>query len=406
MRRTTRQLDSRGISAPLGFLAAGVHCGIKKPGLLDLALIVSERSGPIAGLFTTNQVVAAPVTLDRLHLRHGVGRAILVNSGNANACTGNQGLVAARRTASLVARTLGCPVHEIFIGSTGVIGRALPLDRILNALPGIFDRLSPGGGPAAARAILTTDLKPKTVVRHERIHGKTITIGGMAKGSGMIHPAMATMLGYLTTDAAITRTALQRALTQAVDASFNSISVDGDTSTNDTVLCLANGMAGNRHIKEGTAAFRRFVALLTEACQSLALAICRDGEGVTKVVKIDVIGAASRSQARAVARTIGTSNLVKTALFGEDANWGRVMAALGRTGVAVNPAKVSLSFGGVPMVRHGVGLGPRAERRIAKVFKRKEFVITVGLGQGTHRAHLWTTDLSYEYVRINASYRS
>jgi glutamate N-acetyltransferase / amino-acid N-acetyltransferase len=400
------QHDSRGITAPLGFRAAGLHCGIKKPRVLDLALVVSERSGPIAGVFTTNQIVAAPVTLDRLHLRHGVGRAILINSGNANACTGRQGMTAARKTAALVARTLACPVHEVFIGSTGVIGRALPVDRIVKALPDLFAGLSHTGGAAAARAILTTDLKPKSVVRRMRINGKTITIGGMAKGSGMIHPDMATMLGYFTTDASITRTALQQALAQAVDASFNCISVDGDTSTNDTVLCLANGMAGNRHIKAGTPAFRRFVALLTEACEPLALAICRDGEGVTKVVKIEVTGAGTRPQARTVARTIGTSNLVKTALFGEDANWGRVMAALGRAGVALNPSKVSLSFGGMPMVRHGVGLGLGAERRIAKVFQRKEFTITVGLGQGNHRAHLWTTDLSYDYVRINASYRS
>lgn len=400
------QSDPHGIAAPLGFRAAGRHCGIKKPALLDLALIVSERNGPIAGLFTTNQIVAAPVTLDRLHLRQGVGRAILINSGNANACTGRQGMAAARKTASLVARMLGCPIHEVFIGSTGVIGRALPVDRIVKALPDLYRSLSRTGGAAAARAILTTDLTPKSVVRRARIGGKIITIGGMAKGSGMIHPAMATMLGYLTTDVSITRAALQRALLQAVDASFNCISVDGDTSTNDTVLCLANGMAGNRQIKEGTPAFRRFVALLTEACEPLALAICRDGEGVTKVVKIVVTAAASQAQARAVAKTIGTSNLVKTALFGEDANWGRVMAALGRAGVPLDPAKVSLSFGGVPMVRHGVGLGLGAERRIAKVFKRNEFAITVGLGQGTHRAHLWTTDLSYEYVRINASYRS
>jgi glutamate N-acetyltransferase / amino-acid N-acetyltransferase len=400
------QHDSRGVTAPIGFRAAGLHCGIKKPGLLDLALVVSERSGPIAGVFTTNQVVAAPVTLDRQHLRRGVGRAILINSGNANACTGRQGMAAAHKTASLVARTLGSPLHEVFIGSTGVIGRALPVDRIVKALPGLFSRLSRRGGAAAARAILTTDLQPKSVVRHARIGGKTITIGGMAKGSGMIHPDMATMLGYLTTDASITRTALQRALAQAVDVSFNCISVDGDTSTNDTVLCLANGMAGNRQIKEGTPAFRRFVALLTEACEPLALAICRDGEGVTKVVKIEVTGARTRAQARTVARTIGTSNLVKTALFGEDANWGRVMAALGRAGVPLNPSKVGLTFGGVPMVRHGVGLGLGAERRIAKVFKRKEFTITVGLNAGNHGAHLWTTDLSYDYVRINASYRT
>lgn len=217
---------------------------------------------------------------------------------------------------------------------------------------------------------------------------------------------MATMLGYLTTDAAITRTALQRALRQAVDESFNCISVDGDTSTNDTVLCLANGLAGNRPIMEGTPAFRQFVRLLTEACQTLALAICRDGEGVTKVVKIDVQGARNTLQAKQVANTIGTSNLVKTALFGEDANWGRVMAAIGRAGVTLDPAKIDVSFGGVPMVSKGVSLGPAAERRIAKVFRCKEFTIQVKLGKGRHRSHLWTTDLSYDYVRINASYRS
>jgi glutamate N-acetyltransferase / amino-acid N-acetyltransferase len=400
------QNDSRGITAPLGFRAAGLHCGIKKAGVLDLALVVSDRSGPIGGVFTTNRVVAAPVALDRLHLRHGVGRAILINSGNANACTGRPGMAAAQRTAAVVARTLGIPIHEVFIGSTGVIGRPLPVDRIIKAVPALVERVSSLGGLSAARAILTTDLKPKAIARRARINGRTVIIGGMAKGSGMIHPALATMLGYLTTDAAITRTALQRALTQAVDDSFNCISVDGDTSTNDTVLCLANGLAGNRPITEGTSAFRQFVRLLTEACQPLALAICRDGEGVTKVVKIEVEGAGTTLQARQVANTIGTSNLVKTALFGEDANWGRVMAAIGRAGVTMDPAKINVSFGGVPMVRNGVGLGPAAERRIAKVFHRKEFTIQVKLGQGRHRSHLWTTDLSYDYVRINASYRS
>ena len=398
--------DSRGVTAPQGFRASGLHCGIKKPGLLDLALVVSDRSGPVAGVFTNNQVVAAPVVLDRLHLRRRTGRAILVNSGNANACTGRPGLIAAQRTAELVAETLHVPTHEVFIGSTGVIGRALPVTRIIEALPALFKALSKRGGPPAARAIMTTDLKPKTAVRQKRINGRLVTIGGMAKGSGMIHPNMATMLGYLTTDAAITGSALQRALTEAVNESFNCISVDGDTSTNDTVLCLANGMAGNRTIREGTTAFRQFVRLLTETCQPLALAICRDGEGVTKVVRIEVTGAKSRLLAKQVAQTIGTSNLVKTALFGEDANWGRVMAAVGRAGVPINPSAISLQFDGVPMVRRGVGLGLAAERRIAKVCQRKEFTIAVGLGQGRHRAHLWTTDLSYDYVRINASYRS
>ena len=399
-------MNSKGITAPQGFLAAGLHCGIKKPGLLDLALVVSARSGPIAGVFTKNQVVAAPVILDRLHLRRGVGRAILINSGNANACTGRQGMAAAKTTAALVARALHIPIHEVFVGSTGVIGRTLPVDRIVKALPDLFDRLSTRGGADAARAIMTTDLAPKSIVRRKRINGKPVTIGGMAKGSGMIHPDMATMLGYLTTDAAITRTALQRALISAVNQSFNCISVDGDTSTNDTVLCLANGMAGNAVIREGTKAFHEFIELLTDTCLPLALAICRDGEGVTKVVKIEVTGATHHQDARQIAQTIGTSNLVKTALFGGDANWGRVMAAIGRSGVPLDPFRINVSFGGVRMVRQGIGLGQSAERRIARVFRQKEFTIRVELGAGRHHAHLWTTDLSYDYVRINASYRS
>ncbi|MBU6480243.1 MAG: bifunctional glutamate N-acetyltransferase/amino-acid acetyltransferase ArgJ [Nitrospirae bacterium] len=396
----------RGITAPQGFRAAGIHCGIKKPGLLDLALVVSEQSGPIAGVFTKNQVVAAPVIVDRLHLRQGIGRAILVNSGNANACTGAKGLAAAKKTATMVARQIGVPIQQVFIGSTGVIGRALPVHRIIKGIPQLYTQLGDRGGLDAARAIMTTDLRPKSIALQDTIGGRLITIGGMAKGSGMIHPNMATMLAYFTTDASITRSALQNALTLAVNESFNCISVDGDTSTNDTVLCLANGMAENRTIREGTPAFRRFLLLLTEACQVLALAICRDGEGVTKVVNIEVTGAATVAQARQVAQTIATSNLVKTALFGEDANWGRVMAAIGRAGVPITPTKLNVWFGGVPMVQRGIGLGLVAERRIAKVFRQKEFTIVVGLGQGRHRAHMWTTDLSFDYVRINASYRS
>ena len=398
--------DSRGVTAPKGFRASGIHCGIKKSGLLDLALIVSDRSGPVAGVFTKNQVVAAPVILDQLHLRRGLGRAILVNSGNANACTGRPGFLVAERTAALVARTLHVPIHHVFVGSTGVIGRTLPMERIVRALPALFAALSRRGGRLAARAIMTTDLKPKSVARQTMIDGRRITIGGIAKGSGMIHPNMATMLSYLTTDVAISRKALQQALSRAVNESFNCISVDGDTSTNDTVLCLANGLADNRTIKGGTPAYGRFVRLLTEVCQRLALAICRDGEGVTKVVTIHIAGARSRSQAKQVAHAIGTSNLVKTALYGEDANWGRIMAAIGRAGIPLNPSSITVRFDGISMVRHGTGLGLAAERRIARVFKRPEFTIAVDLGQGKHQAHLWTTDLSYDYVRINASYRS
>ncbi|MDF0672730.1 MAG: bifunctional glutamate N-acetyltransferase/amino-acid acetyltransferase ArgJ [Nitrospira sp.] len=395
-----------GITAPLGFQAAGIHCGIKKPDLLDLALCVSDASGPIAGVFTKNRVVAAPVLLDRQHLRSRRGRAIIVNSGNANACTGEQGLAAAKAMARAVAEQLSLPVHQVFVGSTGVIGRVLPIDRITAAVPTLIAHLSIPGGDQAAHAILTTDLRPKTVARQAKIGGRVVTIGGMAKGSGMIHPNMATMLAYLTTDAAIAPAALQSALKSAVDQSFNCITVDGDTSTNDTVLCLANGLARNRPIQQCTKPYRDFERLLTDAAQELALMICRDGEGVTKVVAIRVHEAATMTAAKRVAGTIATSNLVKTALFGEDANWGRVMAAIGRSGVAIDPDRVTVRFDDIVMVRRGVGMGPEAEQKIAPVFKQKEFTVTVQLGQGQAHAHMWTTDLSYDYVRINASYRS
>lgn len=395
-----------GVTAPLGFQASGIHCGIKKPGLLDLALCVSDISGPIAGVFTKNRVVAAPVLLDRRHLRSRRGRAIIVNSGNANACTGEQGLAAASAMAAAVAKQLSIPVHQVFVGSTGVIGRVLPIARITAAVPELVARLSVPGGDQAAQAILTTDLRPKTVARRTKIGGRVVTIGGMAKGSGMIHPNMATMLAYLTTDAAIAPIALQHALKAAVDQSFNCITVDGDTSTNDTVLCLANGLAENRTIQQGAKSYREFERLLTDAAQELALMICRDGEGVTKVVRILVQGAVSTAAAKRVADTIATSNLVKTALFGEDANWGRFMAAIGRSGVAIDPGKVTVRFDDIVMVRRGAGMGLEAEKKIAQVFKQKEFTVTVQLEQGHAHAHRWTTDLSYDYVRINASYRS
>ncbi|MEP7151097.1 MAG: bifunctional glutamate N-acetyltransferase/amino-acid acetyltransferase ArgJ [Nitrospira sp.] len=395
-----------GVTAPLGFRAAGIYCGIKKKKQLDLALLVSEQAGPIAGVFTTNRVVAAPVILDRLHLKNGIGRAIFVNSGNANACTGPEGLRAATDMAQLVATALQSPLHTIFIGSTGVIGQALPLTCIKQGVSPLLARISRRGGREAAQAIMTTDLKPKQAAVRARLGGQMVTVGGMAKGSGMIHPNMATMLAYLTTDVAIGRRALQLALRRAVDQSFNCITVDGDTSTNDTVLCLANGMAGNHTLKPGSADFQRFCTMVETVCRTLALKICWDGEGVTKVVRIQVQGAKTVQAARQVAQTIATSNLVKTALFGGDANWGRVMAALGRAGIAIDPMRVSLQFGDVAMVRRGQGLGPAAERRLAKVFQERDFTILVDLGLGKAESHMWTTDLSYEYVRINASYRS
>ncbi len=395
-----------GITSPLGYRAGGVHCGIKKNHELDLALILSEREGPVAGLFTSNRVAAAPVLLDRAYLRRGLARAIIVNSGNANACTGPDGLLAAETMSSTVARHLDTLPHKIFVGSTGVIGQRLPIERIETAVPKLLQRVRRAGGLEAARAIMTTDLSPKQAAVRSRIGSRTVTIGGMVKGSGMIHPDMATMLAYLSTDASITRPALQQSLKAAAACSFNSISVDGDTSTNDTVLCLSNGMAGNRLIEAGAAAQRQFQDMLSVLCQALAVKVCWDGEGVTKVVKICVAGATSARAARQVADAIATSSLVKTAFFGEDANWGRIMAAIGRAGVRIDPSRISLRFDEVLMVKDGQGLGLPAEQRLAEVFRRKEFAIRVDLGLGSGTSQIWTTDLSLDYVRINASYRS
>ena len=401
----TREIPG-GVTAPAGFVAAGLHSGIKPRSEPDLALLVSAREGPIAGVFTTNRVVAAPVLLDQRHVRRGRGRAIVVNSGNANACTGARGLADAKETATLVSRYLGIPLHTVFVGSTGVIGQRLPMRAIRRGLPRLVERLRRGGAAEAARAIMTTDTRIKQIAAQSRIGGRTVTIGGMAKGAGMIHPNMATLLAYVTTDAVIAERVLRRALCTAVAQSFNCISVDGDTSTNDTVLCLANGMAGNRAIKEHTAAFAAFQRLLTRACESLALQVCRDGEGITKVVRLVIKGARTTAEAKAIAQTVGTSCLVKTAVFGEDANWGRVLAAVGRSGVAIDPRRIRLTFDDQPIVRRGVGLGLAAERRVSRIVRRDEYRITVDLRMGRAAAWLWTTDLSYDYVKINASYRT
>lgn len=395
-----------GVTAPPGFLAAGLHAGIKKPPALDLALLVSERDGPIAGVFTTNRIVAAPIQVCRRHLRRGIGRAVIINSGNANACTGAPGLAAAEEMARLVADRLNLPLHTVFVSSTGVIGQPLPMGPIRSALPALAARLRRAGGREAARAIRTTDTTVKETAVSARLGGRTIRIGGMAKGSGMIHPDMATMLAFLTTNAAIEQPALQLALRRAVDQSFHRISVDGDTSTNDTVLCLANGTAGNPVLRAGSGAFAAFQRLLEKACLSLALQVCEDGEGATKLVRIEVTGARTPAEARQVARSVATSALVKTALFGEDANWGRILAAVGRAGVKVVPARIGLSFDRAPIMKQGVSLGPSAERNIARVVKRKEFTITVDLGMGAAAWWIWTTDFSHEYVTINASYRT
>ena len=320
--------------------------------------------------------------------------------------TGTRGYADAVEMAKLVANRLKIPPHTVFVGSTGVIGQPLPMARIRRGVPAAIRQLRRAGGHDAAKAILTTDLKTKEIAYRAYIAGRTVTVGGMAKGSGMIHPDMATMLAYVTTDAAIEQSALQQALTAAVAKSFNCISVDGDSSTNDTVLCLANGLAGNPIIRCGSAAFAAFQRLLDQACLDLAMKVVRDGEGVTKVVKLAVTGARTQADATQIARTIGTSLLVKTALFGEDANWGRIIAALGRAGVAIDPKRIGLAFDGVPIVKRGAPLGPSAQQKIDRIVRNREYTVTIAVGGGGASATLWMTDLSYEYVRINASYRS
>ena len=393
-----------GVTAPAGFLAAGIHAGIKPAPLPDLALLVSTHPGVMAGVFSKNRIVAAPVLLGRRQLKKHTGQAIFVNSGNANAFTGSQGMSDAMEMRRLVSAALRLPVGSVFVGSTGVIGRPLPMPAIREAVPPLIRLLSRSGHKPAAQAIMTTDTRPKEVAVQARIGGRLVTIGGMAKGSGMIHPDMATMLAYLTTDAAIAPRALQAALTRAVNDTFNCISVDGDTSTNDTVLCLANGRAGNPAIQTGTPQWDTFSALLHEACLSLALQICRDGEGCTKIVEIIVRGTRSNREAKKIAQTIATSPLVKTAVFGEDPNWGRIVAAAGRAGVKFNPAKIGLAFDKTRVVHNGQPVGDRADNQAQRIMRKKQYVLTLSLGNHPGCARLWTTDLTYEYVRINASY--
>ena len=395
-----------GITAVPGILAAGICAGIKKTHVPDLALIVSERKAAIAGVLTRNQVVAAPVLHARKHLRGGTARAIVANSGNANACTGRQGMADTQEMAALVAGLLGCSAREVFVGSTGVIGKPLPMDRIRPAIPRLVAQLSRRGGHKAAHAIMTTDTTVKMAAASHRIGGRRITLGGIAKGSGMVHPNMGTMLCYLATDLVISPTLLRRALRVATDQSFNRIPLDGDTSTNDMVLCLANGFAGNRPFTNAGSDARQFQALLNSVCRDLAQMIARDGEGATKFVELRVTGARSETEAIHVANTIATSSLVKTAWFGQDCNWGRIMAAIGRAGVPIAEDRIGIFYGDIPVVRRGIGLGQAAESRANTVLKQCEFTLIVHLGQGRSSAIVWTSDLSLDYVKINASYRS
>jgi glutamate N-acetyltransferase/amino-acid N-acetyltransferase len=394
-----------GITAARGFKAAGVAAGIKASGALDVALIVPDAPASAAALFTTNQVQAAPVTLSRQHLQAGDGRAaaVLVNSGCANACTGSAGMDVAVRSAAAVATRIGCPTDQVLVASTGVIGVALPLDRLESGIDAAARALSLDGG-AAARAIMTTDRAPKEAAVRVTTPAGDFSVGGIAKGAGMIEPMLATMLAFVTTDADVAPGVLRQALAEAVETTFNAITVDGECSTNDTVIALASGASGVTVTSADR--YDELVEGLRAVCRELAIMIVRGGEGATKLVAVTVTGAASAREARQVARTIANSPLVKTAVHGGDPNWGRLVAAAGRSGVPFDIARARVQVGPVVLFRDGQPYDEAAPQA-ADYLRGHDIEITVDVGTGgTHDAVVWTCDLSAEYVRINGEYRT
>ena len=380
----------------VGVASAGVKDGTRKR--TDVALIVSDRICSAAGVFTTNEVIAAPCVVTRKHLEHGRLRAIVVNSGNANACTGEQGERHAVAMAQAAADKIGCDPHEVAVASTGVIGVPLPVDRIAAAIAAMD--LRAGDWNEVAKAIMTTDTRPKLRSVEIRLTAGVVHLRGVAKGAGMIHPNMATMLAFVVADAEVAAEELQEMLEDAADQSFNLISIDGDTSTNDTLLLLANGASGVQLRGDD---LRTFGAAVRDLCQKLAREVLADGEGVTKVFEVRISGAASAEDARRAARTITTSNLVKTAIHGADPNWGRILAAAGRSGAKVDQTKASVHIADVAVFAQG---SPRAfdSAAVRRVFEQKDITIGVDLGVGSEAARAWGTDLSAEYVRINAEY--
>jgi glutamate N-acetyltransferase/amino-acid N-acetyltransferase len=392
-------IPSGGVTSPQGFLAGAIGAGIKdarKPRL-DLGILSSRVPCTAAAVFTTNRVQAAPVQLDRKHLRKGVVRAVVMNSGNANACTGDQGLADAIEMTELVARHLGVAPGEVLAASTGLIGSPLPMARIRKAIPAIA--LSVEGGHDLARAIMTTDTVPKEAA----VKADGFVIGGMLKGSGMIHPEMATLLCFLTTDAPVAGAFLHQALRRAVAGSFNMLSIDGDGSTNDTVLIMSNGLAGGEVITGESRRAVLFQQALDNLCIYLARKCARDGEGATRLIEVRVSGAASLKDARLAARTVVGSMLVKAAVHGSDPNWGRVMAAVGRSSVALAPEKMELYIGDTRVVKDGAPV-PFDREAVVKYLDGKEVVFTLNLHLGRAQATAWGCDLSEEYVKINAEY--
>ena len=394
-----------GVTAAQGFTAGGLYCGIRK-AKKDIAIIRSATPAVVAGVFTLNKVVAAPLLVDKIQLKNSdVCSAVVINSGNANACTGEQGMKDAWTMVSTTAKALRLPREQVLVSSTGVIGQYLPIENIINGIQDLSTKLSPDGNKDAAEAIMTTDIFSKECALRFSIGSSVVTIGGMAKGSGMIAPNMATMLAFVTTDAAIAPSALQSALRIANNHSFNRVTVDGDMSTNDMLLVLANGRAKNEEIQENTPAFQQFLATLEYILIRLAKMIARDGEGATKFIEIVVSGARTEDEATQAARAVANSNLVKTALHGADANWGRILCAVGYSGIEFNPATVSIGFNDLPVLKPNYEIVLDEEKAKA-ILSQENIIVQINLNQGLAEARFWTCDLTKEYIHINASYRS
>ncbi len=392
---------------PKGFLFSTVEAAIKKAGRKDLAIIYSEREAVMAGMFTKNKIKAAPVRLDIKRIKRGIGQAIIVNSGNANACNGRQGMKDAIEMTELTARALGLKPNSVYVCSTGVIGTPMPMDRIRPKIMELVNNLGKSNIEDVAASIMTTDTFPKAVSKKINIDGKRIVISGICKGAGMICPNMATMLCFILTDINIERSLLNRALKFAVQNSFNKITVDGDMSTNDTVLIMANGMAGNKPIIEersNSAEYRKFSETLYEVTYELSKMIVKDGEGATKIIEIEVKNAKNDRDAEKAAFAIANSMLVKTALYGNDANWGRIMAALGYCNISIKEEKVDISLNNVSVVKGGVGTG--MDKEANKRLKGNEVKVMVDLNLGKGYSKVLTCDLTEDYVRINAEYRT
>ncbi|MBN2853174.1 MAG: bifunctional glutamate N-acetyltransferase/amino-acid acetyltransferase ArgJ [Clostridia bacterium] len=399
------QLLFKGITTPAGFKATGVSAGIKKDNKLDIALLYSEKPCTCAGVFTTNVVKGHSLVLAREYIKKGRCQVIFINSGNANACVGNEGYSDAVKITELVADKLGIPSFSVITGSTGVIGFRLPMDKIESGITEACQHLSSDGGDLAAKAIMTTDTFPKELSVKIMINDKEVIVSGMAKGSGMIQPNMATMISVLTTDAVISSSLLKKTLKYAVNKTFNKISVDGDTSVCDKTVILANGMSECKPIKEDSIEYEQFKEALLVVCTELSKMIARDGEGATKLIEVNVINGRTQKDVSLACKAIANSPLVKTAFFGEDANWGRLLTAAGYSGANFDPSMTTISLGDLVLFNKGTAL--KFNEDIAKeILSKKDIVVTVDFGDGSFNDTVWTCDFSFDYIKINAHYRS